>query len=202
MRSNGPGSDGSPPSLRRPNVVQPRPESVRIPPATPAVARYVPGMTAKDTVLALHAAYMTGDAERITALLHPDVIWVAPAGNATQVALGLGAAEDAGPPRGRNDLDRAAIVSFMVNDFPRFFIDASFDRRAAIAEGDTVLVEHRMTAQLPNGRSYINDYCFVYQVTDGKVSSIREYMDTRGGWIQAFGVEAPYTMIAGTPATR
>ncbi len=53
-------------------------------------------MNAKDTVLALHSAYMTGDAERITALLHPEVIWVTPAGNATQVALGLGATDDAG----------------------------------------------------------------------------------------------------------
>src|ERR1700690_1837784 len=57
-------------------------------------------MTAKDTVQALYAAYATGDPDRIAALLHPDVIWVAPAGNATQVALGLGSADDAGPPRG------------------------------------------------------------------------------------------------------
>jgi uncharacterized protein len=155
-------------------------------------------MNAKDTVLALHSAYMTGDAERIADLLHPDVIWVAPAGNATQVALGLGAADDAGAPRGLNDLDREAIVRFMVYDFPRFFSEASFDRRVAIAEGDTVLVEHRMTARLPNGRPYVNDYCFVYEVTDGRVISIREYMDTRGGWVQAFGDEVPYTMIEGT----
>jgi hypothetical protein len=46
-------------------------------------------MTAKETVQALYAAYATGDPDRIAALLHPDVIWVAPAGNATQVALGF-----------------------------------------------------------------------------------------------------------------
>jgi ketosteroid isomerase-like protein len=52
-------------------------------------------VTAKETVQALYAAYATGNPDRIAALLHPDVIWVAPAGNATQVALGLGGADDA-----------------------------------------------------------------------------------------------------------
>ena len=47
-------------------------------------------MNAKETVLALYAAYATRDPDRIKAILHPDVTWVAPAGNATQVALGLG----------------------------------------------------------------------------------------------------------------
>jgi uncharacterized protein len=40
-------------------------------------------MAAKEIVQALYAAYATGDPDRIEALLHPDVIWVAPAGNAT-----------------------------------------------------------------------------------------------------------------------
>jgi ketosteroid isomerase-like protein len=40
-------------------------------------------MTPKETVQALYAAYAAGDPDRIAALLHPDVIWVAPAGNAT-----------------------------------------------------------------------------------------------------------------------
>ena len=67
-------------------------------------------MTAKETVQALYAAYATGDPDRIAALLHPDVIWVAPAGNATQIALGLGSPDDAGPPRGLNDLDRDHVT--------------------------------------------------------------------------------------------
>jgi hypothetical protein len=54
----------------------------------------------KQTVLALYGAYSTGDAEKIRGLLHDEVVWTAPAGNATQVALGLGRPEDAGPVRG------------------------------------------------------------------------------------------------------
>jgi ketosteroid isomerase-like protein len=156
-------------------------------------------MTAKETVQALYAAYAAGDAARIRSLLHPDVIWVAPAGNATQVALGLGDAADAGPPQGLNDLDRDAIVAFMANDYPRFFADVAFEPRSMIGEGDVVLTEHRMSATLPNGRPYVNDYCFVYEVADGRVMAIREYMDTRGGWLQVFGGDASEVLLEGTP---
>jgi ketosteroid isomerase-like protein len=155
-------------------------------------------MNAKETVQALYAAYATGDAERIAALLHPDVIWVAPAGNATQVALGLGDGDDAGAPRGLNDLDRDAIVAFMAHDYPRFFANVAFERGSMIGEGGVVLTEHRMSATLPDGRSYVNDYCFAYEVADGRITAIREYMDTRGGWLQVFGDDPPEVLLEGT----
>jgi len=70
-------------------------------------------MDSKQTVMALYGAYAAGDADRICGMLHDEVVWTAPAGNATQVALGLGRPEDAGSPRGTNDLDHDAIVAFM-----------------------------------------------------------------------------------------
>jgi ketosteroid isomerase-like protein len=156
-------------------------------------------MNAKETVRGLYAAYAAGDPDRIAALLHPDVVWVAPAGNATQVALGLGSADNAGPPRGLNDLDRDAIVAFMANDYPRFFANVAFELRSMVSEGDLVLTEHRLSATLPNGRPYVNDYCFAYEVADGRVTAIREYMDTRGGWLQVFGGDASSVLLEGTP---
>jgi ketosteroid isomerase-like protein len=156
-------------------------------------------MNAKETVQALYAAYAAADPDRIRALLDPDVIWVAPAGNATQVALGLGDPNDAGPPRGLNDLDRDAIVTFMTHDYPRFFANVVFELRSIVGEGDLVLTEHRMSATLPNGRPYVNDYCFAYEVADGRVTAIREYMDTRGGWMQVFGGDASEVLLEGTP---
>jgi uncharacterized protein len=158
-------------------------------------------MTTKETVQALYAAYAARDADRIAALLHPDVIWVAPAGNATQVALGFGDADDAGPPRGLNDLGRDSIVTFMAHDYPRFFKEVDFELRTLVAEGATAFVEHRMSATLPNGRRYVNDYCFAYEIDDGVVTAIREYMDTRGGWLQVFGDGRPQVLLQGTPPT-
>jgi len=161
---------------------------------------YGEAVTKKETVQALYAAYATGDPDRIAALLHPDVIWAAPAGNATQVALGLGSADDAGAPQGLNDLDRDAIVAFMAYDYPRFFANVAFEPRSMVGEGGVVLAEHRMSATLPNGRPYVNDYCFAYEVADGRVTAIRVYMVTRGDWLEVFGREHPEVLLRGTPS--
>jgi ketosteroid isomerase-like protein len=152
-------------------------------------------MDAKQTVMALYSAYATGDAEEISHWLHDEVVWTAPAGNATQVALGLGRPEDAGLPRGANDLDRDAIVAFMAYNFARFFGGVENSFRTVVADGDVVVVEHTLSATLPNGRSYVNDYCFVYEVRGAKVWRIREYMDTRGGWAQVFGADEPVQLV-------
>lgn len=148
-------------------------------------------MDSKQIVLALYSAYQSRDAEKISDLLHDEVVWIAPAGNATQVGLGLGQPEDAGPPRGANDLARDAIIAFMAYNFANFFRGVKNELRSVVADADLVVVEHRLSATLPNGRSYVNDYCFVYEVRDCKVWRIREYMDTRGGWMQVFGQDEP-----------
>jgi hypothetical protein len=61
-------------------------------------------------------------------------------------ALGLGRPEDTGPPRGANELDREAIVAFMAGNFARFFAGAGDEFRTVVAEGDVVVVEHRLSA--------------------------------------------------------
>ena len=144
-------------------------------------------MAAKDIVIALYKAYATCDQKVIRALLDDNAVWVAPAGNATQVGLGLAGGYDAGPPRGINDLGAEEIARFMSDDFPRFFANARNEIRTLIGEGDTAVIEHRLSATLPTGEPYVNDYCFIVQTRDEKVLHIREYMDTRGGWQQVFG---------------
>jgi uncharacterized protein len=98
-------------------------------------------------------------------------------------------------PCGANDLHRDAIVAFMAYNFARFFGAVDDNFRTVVAEGEVVVVEHRLSATLPNGRSYVNDYCFVYEVRDNTVWRIREYMDTRGGWAQVFGEDEPATLL-------
>lgn len=141
---------------------------------------------AKAAVTRLYQAYGSGHPATIGDCLTDDVAWIAPPGNATQVALGQGTGS-AGAPDGSNTLGKADILSFMANDFARLFSGVTNEFRMMIAEGDIVVTEARMSATLANGRSYVNDYCFIYRVRDGKVAEIREYMDTRGGWAQMFG---------------
>lgn len=142
----------------------------------------------KAAVARLYAAYATRNPEQIAAALTDDAVWVAPAGNATQVALGLGSLADAGPPRGANDLDRDQIVAFMSGLFGKLFAkDVRNTLIRMVAEGDWVVTEARLSATLANGRPYVNDYTFWHRVEDGRVAEIREYMDTRGGWAQVFG---------------
>jgi ketosteroid isomerase-like protein len=74
-------------------------------------------MSPKETVLSLYSAYAAGDSRRISGLLHEDVVWVAPAGNATQVALGLGSPQDAGAPRGANNLKHRCLEGTSLGNY-------------------------------------------------------------------------------------
>ena len=47
-----------------------------------------------------------------------------------------------------------------------------------VAEGDKVAVEAESYGVLANGRTYNNFYHFLITVRDGKISSVKEYLDT------------------------
>lgn len=46
-------------------------------------------------------------------------------------------------------------------------------------DGDVVVVEHSGRNELPDGRRYDNNYCWVFQFQDGVIREVREYMDTQ-----------------------
>jgi ketosteroid isomerase-like protein len=50
--------------------------------------------------------------------------------------------------------------------------------RAFTAEGDRVAVETESYTELKNGRVYNNQYHFLFEVRDGKIQSVKEYLDT------------------------
>jgi uncharacterized protein len=68
-----------------------------------------------------------------------------------------------------------------------FGSEVTIEFRTVIAEGDTVVVEERMRATLPSGRPYDVDYCFVFELRDGLIHRVREYLDTRRG-LEMFGL--------------
>jgi uncharacterized protein len=46
------------------------------------------------------------------------------------------------------------------------------------AEGDRVAVETESYADVKNGRTYNNLYHFVFEVRDGKIQAVKEFLDT------------------------
>jgi ketosteroid isomerase-like protein len=137
-------------------------------------------MTPQSRDLVQHAwrEFATHDADRIAAVFTEDAEWLAPPGNATAVALD-------GPS---HLVGRDAIVRFLAEDFTRFFVsDVTVTFHGFHADGDRVVVEETMTATLANGNHYANDYCFVFELRDGLVHRVREYMDTARGHRMVFG---------------
>jgi ketosteroid isomerase-like protein len=138
--------------------------------------------TAKEVVINAWKTFKTRDAGQIASLFTPDAEWIAPADNATAIALS----------HTHHMIGARQIAHFIASEMHKLFSDIDISFRAIHADGDIVVVEERMRATLPGGRPYDNDYCFVFTVFRGRISQVREYMDTRKGWQMIFeysGVE-------------
>jgi ketosteroid isomerase-like protein len=48
----------------------------------------------------------------------------------------------------------------------------------AVAEGDQVVVEFEGEGRTKDGRDYNNRYCSVFRIASGRITRIREYLDT------------------------
>lgn len=135
-------------------------------------------LTPKQVVIEAWKAFSSREPARITEFFTADAEWLAPAGNATAMALNVAS----------HMVGRDAIVQFIVEEFPKLFVsDVTVDIRGVFAEGQTVFLEERMTATLSNGQRYENDYCFAFVVSGERISRVREYMDTQRGARCVFG---------------
>lgn len=134
--------------------------------------------SSKQLVVQAWEAFATRDPGRVRAVFAPDAEWLAPPGNATALALD-----------GTHHLiGRDRIVQFLTSEFGSVFVaDVAIDFRGIYADGDTVIVEERMQATLAFGGRYDNDYCFIFELEDGLIKRVREYMDTQRGarWFEA-----------------
>lgn len=78
---------------------------------------------------------------------------------------------------------RLAISSFLTQDLPRLSsAGIQIAPISLVIEADRAVVEQRQTAVLANGRTYENDYLFIFEMDGPRVRCIREYMDTLGGY--------------------
>ncbi|MEY4511772.1 MAG: hypothetical protein RLZZ450_3894 [Pseudomonadota bacterium] len=140
----------------------------------------------KAAATAVWSAFATRDAALVRAVLTDDVEWIAPADNATALAL-HGHHHMVGPE---------PIVDFLTRSFGTLFVsDVSSEVSHCFVDGHTVVFERRIRATLANGRRYDNDYCFILEMAGTRVRRIREYMDTKKGYEQIFGAhDAPPTL--------
>ena len=135
----------------------------------------------KQHVIDCWKAFASRDAAEIRKYFRDDAVWIAPYNNATALALNA--------PSGFASADQ--IAHFIANDVQKIFArDVTIDFKGVHAAGNVVIVEERMQAMLFNGRHYDVDYCFVFELEDGLITVMREYMDTAKGFRMIFGEEA------------
>jgi ketosteroid isomerase-like protein len=107
----------------------------------------------------------TGDLELIRAAFHPDATW-------RPMVDGVPGAGVHGP--------RDVIVDEFLGPVRGLFVDGDpkniVDRIAS--SGDTVMMETRGSGTLKDGRQYNNRYAWSIDIRDGKIFTIREYMDS------------------------
>ena len=142
----------------------------------------------KDVVMTAWKKFSTRDPAVIEACFTDDAAWIVPERNATALALGRGDLER---------MNRKEVAEFVSCDFGRLFVsEVNIEVKGVYGDGDTVIVEQRFSAKLPNGKPYQNDYCFVFKVRDGKIAEMREYMDTLSGFRQIFGEDSVKAVAA------
>jgi uncharacterized protein len=82
----------------------------------------------------------------------------------------------AGPWTGRDQI----VDDFLVTVTGSLFEPGSqrFEFPTLIAEGDTVALEWSVKARAASGADYDNSYCGIFIIRDGKIQTIREYLDS------------------------
>ena len=60
--------------------------------------------------------------------------------------------------------------------------------KSAIAEGDKVAIEVESEGDLTNGNLYRQNYHFLIEFRDGRISAVREYLDTQHAHAVWFGL--------------
>lgn len=77
------------------------------------------------------------------------------------------------------DYNKEKISRLLSNMGRQFKNGLKMTVKSSIAEGDKVALEAESYGELKNGRVYNQQYHFLMTIRDGKISSIKEYLDTQ-----------------------
>ena len=122
--------------------------------------------TPKETVRRYLDALLAGDVDVIRDSFAEDAVWSM-----------HGDLPIAGPWKGRDQIVDdflGAVGGSLFEPGP-----VAFEFPTLIAEGETVVLEWRVNARTAAGADYRNEYCGVFTVRDGRIASVREYLDSK-----------------------
>jgi ketosteroid isomerase-like protein len=124
-----------------------------------------PKTAAEQAVLAFFETLSTGDLDALALQLHEDMSWE------PMVRDIPGAGLHQGREAVLNDFLGPIRGVFKPGD-PKVRIDAM------VSDGDRVMVETRATGERADGKPYANRYAWAFELKDGKILRVREYMDS------------------------
>ena len=110
------------------------------------------------------AARAAGDLAGITAALADDATWILPQSSTF------------GPFQGRDEVAKALGGGVSGTLFEAGSIRREV--RKMVVEGDTAIVQQRLSARTRAGVDYVNEYVWVYTCRDGRIARLEEYADT------------------------
>lgn len=117
-------------------------------------------------VLKFFEALGTGNLEGARAVLHPEATW-------TVMPTGV---PGSGLHRGRREIIDEFLTPLRDSLFEPGTVSGGID--TLISKGALVAAESQASAQLKNGNRYRNRYVFVFEIRDGAIAAVREYMDS------------------------
>lgn len=118
----------------------------------------------KTLVTETWTAFGKGDLKTAFGNMSDNVSWVVP-GTTPNVS---------GLKRGKDE-----ILKFMSGVGSIFPEGLNSEIKKTFCDGDTVIIELTNRGKVSNGKSYENEYCFIFELEGDKIRRIREYVDTQ-----------------------
>lgn len=128
----------------------------------------------KHAVAEMFERFTAGDIQGVLALMTDDVTWHVPGKPELSPVAGV--------------YDKARLERLFGRMLGQLKDGLRMKVVSSIAEGDVVAAEAESSADLKNGRLYRQQYHFRIALRDGKIASVREYLDTHHAfdvWIRS-----------------
>jgi ketosteroid isomerase-like protein len=119
----------------------------------------------EQAVLDFFKTLSTGDLDALARQLHEDMSWE------PMVRDIPGAGRWQGRDKVINEFLAPVRGTFRPGD-PKVHVDA------LVSDGDRVMAETRASGERADGKPYANRYAWAFELRDGKILTVREYMDS------------------------